>query len=228
MANIGAEPKNQFNRKWTYHTDSKTIKDLKSVESSIPTRFSIENKSENFVLVYWINYVGCVEPYMKLHAGETREWPTFAGHSWMVTDERLATVLVYTAGTNELEQVEVTAALFQSEPGQVCEERYGPWLSGFEWLPEHWSFDDKIAVEAKSLSGLCSTHFKIENLKAHPVSLFWLNYQGEATFHSSLDPGELHEQLTYATHPWLIKDDCGKDLLFFTAGTRQMEYVKIA
>ena len=78
----------------------------------------------------------------------------------------------------------------------------------------------------KSLNGAYATRFSITNELTRPVELYWLNYSGEPVLYMTLNPGETRDQPTYASHPWLVRDDT-HNLLLFEAGAKEMERVVV-
>lgn len=206
--------------------------DLKAVNDSFPTKFLIENKLEKVLLVYWVDYDGALVPYMQLNIGEAREQATFATHSWLVTDESLKSILIFKAGARQMEHIVISPALAQTfsanTPRASTAVSSPPPLSGFEFLPNEWQF---LKVEnlgqVKAFSGLCTTSFKIENTTNEDMTVYWLNYEGESVPYMKLEPGESQEQQTYATHPWLVQDDNGRNLLLFVAGTQQQKLITV-
>jgi len=57
----------------------------------------------------------------------------------------------------------------------------------------------------------------INRHKTLPVSLQWLDYDGERVEYALLGPGEAFEVDTFCTHPWVL-DSSNKDLLFVWPG----------
>lgn len=204
--------------------------ELKPLQTCTETHFRVKNESGKVLFVYWVNHTGALTPYMRLSIDESRTQVTHATHSWVITDNELKTLLVFTAGTKDMEHIVVKPVSTPLEIAvAVSKENTPPQLNGFEWLPESWQFVPVENVsELKSFSGLSSTYFKIENTLTTPVNLFWLNYEGEALPHWNLCPGESLEQLTYATHPWLVQSEEGKNLLLFVAGTEQQKQIRVS
>jgi hypothetical protein len=212
---------------WTFHADCQIVCDLISPKSNRDTKFSIENQRDEILFVYWIGYDGSLEPYIRLNAGELRECYTSVGHSWMVTTEELRMVLAFTSGA-KMERIVVTPEHCFLEPDGWYENAAMPVSNGFDWLPSEWRFSTKVDNSARSISGLCSTSFRFENKLAEGVNLIWIDYYGKQTFHCEVDPGEEFEQITFATQPWLVQDKLGNNLLFFVAGTNQLQLVRVA
>ena len=51
------------------------------------TEIVFENKTDRSVKLYWVGYRGKLQAYGELKAGATRRQSTFAGNTWLVTDE---------------------------------------------------------------------------------------------------------------------------------------------
>ena|SRR3990167_633976 len=56
----------------------------------------------------------------------------------------------------------------------------------------------------KSGSGDKIVHLNFSNNCPFPLSVYWIDYNGNKTFYKTLPPGGSYEQQTYATHPWLF------------------------
>lgn len=216
---------------WIYHRPVESFLGLEPVHKEVPTRFLIKNESLKIVFVYWVNELGVLTPYIRLNVDECREQQTFATHSWVVTDENLKTLSVFTAGTKQLEQITIAPACESTSMNKAdsVTSIVEPPFNGFEWLPEDWELlEVEKAGEVKSFSGLCSTRFSIQNTSAEAVKVLWVNYEGQAVPHIELSPGESEDQLTWATHPWLVQTNDGRNLLLFVAGTEQNKLIKVS
>jgi hypothetical protein len=63
-----------------------------------------------------------------------------------------------------------------------------------------------------SIKGDQSVSLRFINQKNQRVKIFWLDYQGQAKFYRTLEPGEEYIQQTYMTHPWWITDENNRPL----------------
>lgn len=54
----------------------------------------------------------------------------------------------------------------------------------------------------RSSSSEESTFVLFENQTNSPIKLYWLNYEGQKTAYRTLQPGRIHRQQTFVTHPW--------------------------
>ncbi|QDZ17715.1 VHL domain-containing protein [Chloropicon primus] len=57
----------------------------------------------------------------------------------------------------------------------------------------------------RSTSSDDSTYILFENQTDSPVKLYWLNYEGQEVAYRSVEPGKIHRQQTFVTHPWTFK-----------------------
>lgn len=64
----------------------------------------------------------------------------------------------------------------------------------------------------RSRSSQEAAQLVLRNRTPHRIELLWLNFQGQPRSYARLEPGALHVQSTYLTHPWLIADSEGKCL----------------
>jgi hypothetical protein len=73
-------------------------------------------------------------------------------------------------------------------------------------------FSCKYENGLKSLSGTFTTSVVFRNDRRADISLFWLDYDGQRTFYSTLHNGEQYSLRTYISHPWIVVDDLGQCL----------------
>ena len=52
------------------------------------TAIHFENKSGGKVKVFWVKYTGGLQLYAELNVGDTRRQNTYAGNTWVITDEK--------------------------------------------------------------------------------------------------------------------------------------------
>jgi hypothetical protein len=85
-----------------------------------------------------------------------------------------------------------------------------------------------ISMESRlrSISGSTATTFTITNKLDKPVSLNWLNYQGERVLYANLEPGQSAGEQTYLTHPWVVVDE-GKAIMLFVPGTNLNQQIEV-
>lgn len=53
----------------------------------------------------------------------------------------------------------------------------------------------------------------IRNRSSRPVSVFWLNYRGEEQQYFVVEPNQLQDVNTFATHPWVFRDSARNTIL---------------
>jgi VHL beta domain len=80
---------------------------VRSLNGTCSTRFMITNGLAKPVNVFWLNYRGEPVNYMRLSPGETREQQTYATHPWLVQDDAQNNLLLFTAGTDQMERITV-------------------------------------------------------------------------------------------------------------------------
>lgn len=78
--------------------------------------------------------------------------------------------------------------------------------------------ENRIAAEKnknslKKLSGLRSIHgntktsITFKNQWRKVIKGYWIDYKGIEVLYFRLNPGDAHRQETYATHPWVVRDE---------------------
>jgi hypothetical protein len=84
------------------------------------------------------------------------------------------------------------------------------------------------AEDAGIKSGRSNVEIKITfvNNSHTPLKVYWLNFEGARVLYHTLKPGEVVEQSTFLTHPWLItdEDDNAWQLYFPDAQSRKIEF----
>ena len=60
-----------------------------------------------------------------------------------------------------------------------------------------------------SITGLVSTSIQFVNQTTGPVTVYWLDYQGQRVFYNTLAAGQSYDQQTFLTHPWVVTDASG-------------------
>lgn len=58
----------------------------------------------------------------------------------------------------------------------------------------------------KSVDSVGQIQLRFSNQAGTPLSLFWLNYNGEAEPYGTIAPGRDLTVNTYFSHPWLLRD----------------------
>jgi hypothetical protein len=65
--------------------------------------------------------------------------------------------------------------------------------------------DPAVVLAMTSVAGDHSTSVVFHNTLATPVDVWWRDYTGGEVLYNSLAPFESYVQLTFVTHPWLIR-----------------------
>lgn len=73
-------------------------------------------------------------------------------------------------------------------------------------------FSCKYENGLKSLAGSVSTNLVFRNKRPTDISLFWVNYEGQRIFYSTVHNGAQYALLTYISHPWVVVDEQGQCL----------------
>ena len=74
------------------------------------------------------------------------------------------------------------------------------------------------ALSVRSLRGDEPTTIRFVNHRCKGVRVNWIDYQGNVVYYANVKPGRQLLQATYATHPWMISVNEGRERLgFFVA-----------
>jgi hypothetical protein len=60
---------------------------------------------------------------------------------------------------------------------------------------------------ARSLHSDSPESLSFLNASAQPIKIYWLNFKGQRVFYQTLQPGEVYDQETFLTHPWVVTDE---------------------
>ena len=63
----------------------------------------------------------------------------------------------------------------------------------------------------RSLNSFAEAEIRFVNRSGQTVNVYWLDYTGERKYYQTLKDGELYDQPTYMTHPWLVTDENGAE-----------------
>ncbi len=80
------------------------------------TTIRLHNTTSGSVDVFWVDESGEHRPYGRLRPGETKEFHTYTGHVWLVTDS-LGNSLGFFEATSEVLEVEIDGKPQAAEPG---------------------------------------------------------------------------------------------------------------
>jgi von Hippel-Lindau disease tumor supressor len=75
--------------------------------------------------------------------------------------------------------------------------------------------------QLKSIDGKQPTVIGFLNDYGTPVRQYWLDYSGQRKFYFTIKQGEIHNQPTYFTHPWLITDAADKCIAIYLPDGRE-------
>lgn len=70
--------------------------------------------------------------------------------------------------------------------------------SGMVRLRAHW--------DVHSIDSQTETVLMFSNDSDQVVDLWWIDYYGREVYYASINPGTMHMQPSYATHPWVVRD----------------------
>ncbi|MFI7577421.1 hypothetical protein [Micromonospora sp. NPDC049497] len=71
----------------------------------------------------------------------------------------------------------------------------------------------------RSTGGGPETFIDFVNARSAPVTVYWLNYDGQRQRYAVLQPGHGYRQHTYVGHPWVVTEADGRALVCFQPTT---------
>ncbi|MEV1147392.1 hypothetical protein, partial [Micromonospora sp. NPDC049799] len=71
----------------------------------------------------------------------------------------------------------------------------------------------------RSIGGGPETFIDFVNARSAPVTVYWLNYDGQRQRYAELQPGQGYRQHTYVGHPWVVTEADGRALVCFQPTT---------
>jgi hypothetical protein len=73
---------------------------------------------------------------------------------------------------------------------------------------------------ARSLHSDSPESLSFLNASAQPIKIYWLNFKGQRVFYQMLQPGEVYDQETFLTHPWVVTDENDNGWALFYAPSK--------
>jgi uncharacterized protein YkwD len=77
-----------------------------------------------------------------------------------------------------------------------------------------------LTSSVRSVAATTPTSIEFVNQTAGVISVFWINYGGEAVGYQRVQPGQSYVQPSYVTFPWLVTDAYGLSLGIYMATER--------
>jgi len=68
------------------------------------------------------------------------------------------------------------------------------------------SADCDSLTELRSQVGDEKYTIEFKNSRPNPVRMYWIDYDGKEVFKGNISPGESLFQVTYISHPWVVRD----------------------
>jgi hypothetical protein len=72
---------------------------------------------------------------------------------------------------------------------------------------------DSSDSSLRSIVGDTKASIKFVNDSGMAVEIYWKNYQGDEILYQTLQSGASYMQQTFVTHPWIVRDQCGGEVL---------------
>ena len=75
---------------------------------------------------------------------------------------------------------------------------------------------EKLARDAATKDSGRTVSLRIENKRGDRVSVYWIGFDGIRRHYGDLDPGRRRNQQTYGSHLWVVLDEKGKEMGWFS------------
>ena len=75
---------------------------------------------------------------------------------------------------------------------------------------------EKLARDAATKDSGRTVSLRIENKRGDQVSVYWIGFDGIRRHYGDLDPGRRKNQQTYGSHLWVVLDERGKEMGWFS------------
>jgi dipeptidyl-peptidase 4 len=96
-------------------SNQRSLAPKRTTHNGSETAIRLSNTTGDTVEVFWVNESGERRPYGRLRPGETKEFHTYAGHVWLVTDS-LGSPLGFFEATPDVLEVEIDGKPANVEP----------------------------------------------------------------------------------------------------------------
>lgn len=82
----------------------------------------------------------------------------------------------------------------------ICSQALGQ--SDIQLKPQSCDTEDSL----RSHSSQISTNIRFINKKTFRVKVYWIDFTGKRQHYFDLEPGEVSDQQTFVSHPWLVTE----------------------
>ena len=177
-------------------SDETVLKSLPS-DKLVPVEFV--NQGNEPVTIYWLNSDGHRVWYYNLAAQSSYTQNAYVANPWVITDSNNNCLGIYVVESEGATQKVVIKQSSQtvSNAAPVVEE-----MTGFE--NGNRACSDETVL--KSLRADKAVPVEFINQGSEPVTIYWLNYDGERVRYYTLAAKNSYYQNTFVTQPWLIVD----------------------
>lgn len=79
----------------------------------------------------------------------------------------------------------------------------------------------------RSLVGETRTSITFNNKTSRMVEIYWIDYDGNEKLYYTLKPNQNYKQITYSSHPWIVKDEETKNILSSLIATEKEQTIDI-
>lgn len=147
----------------------KSLAPKRTTHTGDETTLRLHNTTAGSVEVFWVNESGERRPYGRLRAGETKEFHTYAGHVWLVTDA-LGSPLGFFEAMPDVLEVEIDGKPAKTEPNRQRRSR----RNNFDQSPDgnysvRFENQNAVLVSASGKTTALTTNGTAENPFRGPV-----------------------------------------------------------
>jgi dipeptidyl aminopeptidase/acylaminoacyl peptidase len=132
------------------------------------TSLRLSNTTAGSVEVFWVDESGEHKPYGRIPPGQTKEFHTYAGHVWLVTDS-LGSPLGFFEATPDVLEVAIDGKPENIEPPRERRNRRGSGRSPDEKFSVRFENQNAVLVSASGETTLLTTNGSAENPYRGPV-----------------------------------------------------------
>ena len=98
----------------------------------------------------------------------------------------------------------------------TCHHSMGNSFSSYASLP---AVSVSVPYQLRSITDKQKLTVKVYNGRSEPLQWWWVNYDGNTVYYSTIQAGSEITQLTYGTHPWLITTMSGDVMGVYVSNT---------
>ena len=204
MPSFEVSQKNQMQQNLYVANFHDILPHLHSIDTNIPMNLSINNTSDEYLQLFWIDQRGNHIMRGMQKPGESVVQKTYIGYPWIISRQNKI-VCIYNPpkGLEPNCTVSITISWnFSIILNDAIQN--GQFTKNLNYLLE----------DLRSKEATIPIRINVTNLSNEELTLFWVDNMGNEQLTCSVGHNETRSQKTFATHPWIISRHNGKVCIY--------------